>query len=216
MRVGNYTIPDLRLFPSLVEATKKMYETYANQEVSDMKTLAILLGHKSEKSGAFLAKMTFLRAYGLIEGRGAVKVSEVGKRITFGTDEEKADATKKAILSIPLWSDLYAKFSATLPTENFWAQLRQIATIEAPEAQRVAEEVRKAYLEDIHYLPRTEGKKLEPKDNMPPIPSDTESFAIPGGAKAVLPKEGMEQAWQKLKRTVDAYFKEEGNPQKKG
>jgi len=216
MRVGNFTIPDLRLFPMLVEATKKMFETYEDKEISDMKTLAILFGHKSEKSGAFLAKMTFLRAYGLIEGRGAVKVSQIGKDITFGTDQEKAEATKKAILSIPLWSELYAKFGATLPSENFWAQLRQIATIEAPEAQRVAEEVRKAYLEDIRYLPKTEEKKTEHKDNMPPIPSDAESFAIPGGAKAILPKEGMEQAWQKLKRTVDAYFKEEANPQKKG
>jgi hypothetical protein len=214
MRVGNYTIPDLRLFPNLVEATKKLYDTYSNQEVSDMKTLAILLGHKSEKSGAFLAKMTFLRAYGLIEGRGAVRVSEIGKNITFGTDEEKTDATKKAILSIPLWSDLYAKFGATLPPENFWAHLRELAAIEAPEAQRVSEEVRKAYLEDIRYLPRTEGKKLEPKENVAPIPNDTESFAIPGGARAILPKEGMEDAWKKLKRTVDAYFGKEDSQRK--
>jgi len=215
MRVGNYTIPDLRLSPILIEATRKIYETYQNQEVSDTKTLALLLDHKSEKSGAFLAKMTFLRAYGLIEGRGAVKVSQIGKDITFGTDEEKAEAMKKAILSIPLWNELYAKFGANLPSENFWAQLRQIAMIEAPEAQKVADVVIKTYLEDIRYLPRSEERKMDLKDKQPPIPTDTESFAIPGGAKAILPKEGMKAAWDKLKRTVDAYFGEESGSQKK-
>jgi hypothetical protein len=216
VHVGNYAIPDLRLFPSLVEAARKIYDAYPNEDVSDLKSLAVLLGHKSEKSGAFLAKMTFMRAYGLIEGRGAVRISEIGKHIGFGTDDQKAEAIKKAILNIPLWNDLYAKFGVNLPTDNFWAQLAKIAVIEAPEAQRTAEQVRNAYLEDIRYLPKTEGQKMEPKDNIPPIPSDTESFAIPGGAKAILPKTDMKQAWQKLKRTVDAYFTEEANPSKKG
>jgi hypothetical protein len=216
VRVGNYTIPDVHLFPALVEATKKMYEAYPNEDINDMKALAVLLDHKSPRSGTFLAKMTFLRAYGLIEGRGAVKVSEIGKKITFGTDEEKSEAIKKAILNIPLWSDLYAKFGVNLPSDNFWAQLSKIAVVEAPEAQRVAEQVRKAYLEDIRYLPKTEGKKVEPKDNLSSIPSEGECFAIPGGAKAILPKEGMEEAWQKLKRTVDAYFGKESNSSKKG
>lgn len=215
LRIGNFTIPDVRLFPALVEATRKMYDAYPNEEVRDMRALAVLFDHKSEKSGTFLAKMTFLRAYGLIEGRGAVKVSEIGKKITFGTDEEKSEAMKKAILNIPLWSDLYAKFGANLPSDNFWAQLSKIAVVEAPEAQRVAEQVRKAYLEDIRYLPKMEGKKTEHPDNPPPIPTDTESFAIPGGAKAILPKQGMEEAWRKLKRTVDAYFGKESGSEKK-
>jgi hypothetical protein len=215
MRVGNYSVPDMRLFPSLVDATKKIYETYQNQEVRDMKTLALLLGHKSEKSGTFLLKMTCLRAYGLIEGRGAVKISAIGKAITFGTSEEKTEATKKAILNIPLWSELCAKLGVNLPLENFWAQLRQIAIIEAPEAQRVAEDVRNAYLEDIRYLPTIEEKKMSAKEEQRQTTGDMESFMIPGGAKAILPKEDMKKSWDKLKRIVDAYFVEESSSQKK-
>lgn len=209
MRVGNYTIPDVRLFPSLIEATRLIYDTYPNEEVSDMKALAQLLGHKSEKSGTFLAKMTFLRAYGLIEGRGAVRISEIGKHITFGTDEQKSDAIKKAVLNIPLWSELYSKFGANLPSDNFWAQLAKIAILEAPEAQRAEEQVRKAYLDDIRYLPPEGGKKTEPKGNVEQPSIETEALMIPGGAKVILPKEGMKEAWQKLKRTVDAFFAEE-------
>jgi hypothetical protein len=165
MRVGNYTIPDVRLFPALVDATKVIYDTYPNEEVSDMTALAQLLGHKTEKSGTFLAKMTFLRAYGLIEGRGTVRVSEIGKKITYGTDEEKSDAIKKAVLNIPLWKELFERFLVNLPTDNFWAHLGKIAILEPPEAQRIAEQVRKAYLEDIRYIKAEkkaeEGRKME-------------------------------------------------------
>jgi len=208
MRVGSYSIPDMRLFPDLVDATRKIYETYPNEEVSDANALAQLLGHKSDKSGTYLSKMTCLRTYGLIEGRGTVRVSEIGKKITFGTVEEKSEATRKVILGIPLWNELCAKFGANLPTDNFWAQLAKIAGLEAPEAQRVSEQVRKAYLDDIRYLPQTGGKKIEPteKEKEPEKTSDTEVLMIPGGAKVVLPKEGMEEAWDKLKRTVNAYF----------
>ena len=152
MRVGNYTIPNVRLYPSLVEAVKTIYDTYPTEEISDMDALAKLLGHKSAKSGTFLGKMTFLRAYGLIEGRGTVKVSELGKKITYGNDEEKAKAATKAVLKIPLWNELYSRYSVNLPTDNFWAHLGKIAVLEAPDAQRVADNVRKAYLADTRYI----------------------------------------------------------------
>ena len=160
MRVGNYTIPDVRLYPALVEAVKTIYDTYPTEEISDIDVLAKLLGHKSAKSGTFLAKMTFLRAYGLIEGRGTVRVSELGKKITYGTDEERAKASTKAVLNIPLWNELYSRYSVNLPTENFWAHLGKIAVLEAPDAQRVAEIVRKAYLADARYI-KVEKKEEE-------------------------------------------------------
>lgn len=212
MKVGNYTIPNLRLFPTLVEATLLIYNTYPNDEITNMEILAKLLGHKSEKSGTFLGKMTCLRAYGLIEGRGSVRVSEIGKKITFGSDEEKGEAIKKAVLSIPLWSELYSKFGVNLPTDTFWVQLAKITNLEAPEAQRVSEQVRKAYLDDIHYLPQEKGEKTSVQNQasqlMQPI-AGMESLTIPGGAHVVLPKENMKESWEKLKRTVDAFFKEE-------
>ena len=166
MRIGNYIIPDVRLYPALVEATKTIYDTYPKEEISDMLALAKVLGHKSSKSGTFLAKMSYLRAYGLIEGRGAVKVSEIGKKITYGNDEQKTNAATKAILKIPLWNELYSRYSAELPKANFWAHLAKIAVLEAPEAQRVAERVRKAYLDDIRYVKAEkkpkEGVTVEP------------------------------------------------------
>lgn len=190
MRVGNYTIPNMRLVPKLVGATKTIYETYSSEEISDMNAVAQLLGHKSARSGTFLQKMTFLRAYGLIEGRGAVRVSEVGKKITYGTDQEKAEAIKKAILNIPLWKELFARYSIDLPKDNFWAVLSKITGLEPPRAQIVADYVQKAYLDDTRYIkvekkPEEEPKVMEAREEaMVPFSSkeytkiETEDFTV--------------------------------------
>lgn len=189
MKIGNYTIPDVRLFPNLAEATKLIYNKYPAEEVTDMKILANLLGHKTDKSGTFLNKLTYLRAYGLIEGRGSVRVSEIGKKITYGANEdERMQAIERALLNIPLWKEFYTRWGVNLPNGNFWVDLAKIATLEAPQAQTLAEYVRKAYLDDFRYLKlsRKEEKPIEPaKEESPRLlePRDstkleTEDFTI--------------------------------------
>lgn len=152
MKVGKYDIPDMRLFPLLYEATKKLYEHFKSEEAVDILTVANLLGHKTDKSGAFIRKLACLRAYGLIEKRG-VKVTELGKKLTYGaSEEERNDALKEAILNIPLWKEFYTRWGVNLPSSNFWVELTKIAGLEAPDAKRLEEIVRNAYLDDIRYL----------------------------------------------------------------
>ena len=160
VKIGTYRIPDKRLFPSLVETTKLIYGKFSSEEISNMDMLAKFLGHKSANSGTFLAKLTYLRAYGLIEGRGTVKVSEIGKKLTYPTNEqEKMEAMEQAILHIPLWKEFYSRWGVNLPNSDFWVDLAKITGLEPPEAQRLAEEVRKAYLDDVKYLKPKETPK---------------------------------------------------------
>lgn len=180
MKVGRYEIPDMRLYPKLVEATKLIYEKFGSEEARDLNLVAQLLGHKSANSGAFLSKLAHLRAYGLIERRG-VKVTELGKKLTFPTNEEELnDARKRAILNIPLWKEFYSKWKLELPNGNFWADLAKIAGLEAPEAKRVVEKVRKAYMSDVRYLKPTEEveKKAGFMPSQPPS-RDVMSFIAP-------------------------------------
>jgi len=159
VKVGKYDIPWFRLHPSLVEATKTLYEQYKSDEAPDTLTVANLLGHKTNKSGGFLTKLADLRSYGLITSRG-IKVTDLGKKLTYGeTEDDKNEAYKEALLNIPLWKELYGKFGKTLPTSNFWVQLSKISGLEAPDAQKVEEIVRKAYLDDFQYV--KEEKKRE-------------------------------------------------------
>lgn len=159
MKIGKYDIPQFRLHPNLNEATKILYENFKSDEAPNLLTVAQLLGHKTDKSGGFLTKLADLRSYGLITSRG-VKVTDLGKRLTYGeTEDGKNEAYKEALLTIPLWKELYGKFGKTLPTSNFWAQLGKITGLEPPDSQKVEEIVRKAYLDDFQYV--KDEKKLK-------------------------------------------------------
>lgn len=216
MKIGNYDIPDLRLYPTIVEATRLIYEKYSSDEVQDILVLARLLGHKTSNSGAFLRKLACLRAYGLIERRG-VRVTEIGKKLTFPTNEqEKNDALKQAILNIPLWKEFFSKWGVTLPNGNFWVDLANITGLEAPNAQSAVETVRKAYLDDVRYLSVAEGTKTAQKVSPIQPATNTETFSFPGDIKVILPKENMKEAWLKTKQMIDVYLGEEKRPKKEG
>jgi hypothetical protein len=176
VKVGKYDVPTYRLHPYLVEATKKLFENFKFEEAPNSLTVAQLLDHKTDKSGGFLTKIADMRSYGLITSRG-IKVTDLGRRLTYGeTDEEKNAAYKEAVLSIPLWKELYSRFGKTLPTSNFWAQLGKIAGLEAPDAQKAEENVKKAYLDDFQYVkeekkPDKEGLGTEPSDKVDTSPA---------------------------------------------
>lgn len=169
VKVGKYDIPNIRLHPTLFEATKTLYEKFTSEEAPDQLTVAKLLGHKTDRSGAFISKLADLRAYGLITSRG-VKVTDLGKKLTYDpSDKERNSALKGALLNIPLWKELYSRFSKTLPISDFWVELTKITGLEAPNAQKLEEIVRKAYLDDIQYLkaekePDNGGLDMEPSD----------------------------------------------------
>ncbi|MDH5732791.1 MAG: hypothetical protein OEY88_03260 [Candidatus Bathyarchaeota archaeon] len=152
MKVGKYDIPYYRVHPKLFQATKILFENFKSEEASDMLTVAKLLGHKTEKSGALLTKLADLRSYGLITKRG-VKVTDLGKKLTYDpSDAERNKAYKEALLNIPLFKELYSRFGKNLPTSNFWVKLTKITGLEAPDAQKVEKTVQNAYLTDFKYL----------------------------------------------------------------
>ena len=159
MKVGKYDIPNMRLHPNLFEATKLLYENFKSEEPPDALTVAKVLEHQTDKSGAFISKLADLRAYGLMEKRG-MKVTDLGKKLTYDpSEEERNKALKEVLLNIPLWKELYSKFGKTLPTSKFWVELTKITGLEAPDAQKIEENVRNAYLADFQYL--KEEKKPE-------------------------------------------------------
>ncbi len=165
MKIGSYEIPDYRLTDTLIEATKKIFDTYRSETAPDSNVVATLLGHKSA-SGAFLSKIASLRSYGLVEKRG-IKVTELGKRIVYPTGEEdKNDAFSTAIFNIPLWKELYKTFGINLPKENFWANLNKITGLESPDSKKLEEPVRNAYIEDLKNL-KTVQKPAPPADSKP-------------------------------------------------
>ena len=167
-----WSIPRMRLYPELFDDVKKLYGRFGQSEV-DQENVAQLWGHKSAKSSQFnFVKLGSLRSYGLIEGRGKIKVSDLGKRLTHPKNEKEGnDAIVEAITNIRIWKTLFDNFTAKgedLPIDTFWMDLRRIVgedKLPPEEAKNKAKIVRKAYFEDMRYF-KPEFKPKEEETEM--------------------------------------------------
>ena len=214
-----WRIPTMRIYPELYDDIKKLYEKFGQKEV-DQETVAQLWGHKSAKSSQFrVVKLGSLRSYKLIGGRGKIRVSNLGKRLTYPENEgELMDAIVEAVRNIPLWKTFFDTFTEKgedLPADTLWMNLRQIIgedRLPPEEAKNKAKIVRKAYFEDLKYYkpefkPKEEKHKLEPDkiDKDTAIPERFEEFKF-GNIRIWLPKEGTQEAWKKSKKMMDIYL----------
>lgn len=167
MKIGKFRIPTFRLYPNLIVDAKKIYEKFAGEEI-EVEYVAQLLGHTSHRSGTFLQKAADSRSYGLIEGKGKIKVSELGKKITYGHEAEKMEALEKAIRNISLWGIFIDKFGTNIKEDNFWIDLAKITGVERLEAQNKAKWILNAYMEDIRHLKSVE-KPIESPNSGPQV-----------------------------------------------
>jgi len=171
LRIGRYSVPAIRLYPTLIDAIRRLYNRFREGEVSDLNEVAITLNHTSAKSGAFLLKLTALRAYGLIDGRGKIRISELGSSLAYPKDRsEEEKALEKAVTNIPLWKELYLRFGVNLPKQGFAEELAKITGATLEEAKAKEEWVRRAYLDDL--LPLT--SRPSTKEEIPLQPKKPE------------------------------------------
>lgn len=141
--------------PKLIEDMQKIYDTYKADSIQSPNkndTLAQLLGYKSARNGQYWNKIAAMRTFGLLEGHGNVKVSEIAKHLTYGTNEQKREAAQKAFFNIPLWKELHSRYRLQLPKQDFWAKLQNITGCEAPEARSNEQFVYDAFGEDAKLL----------------------------------------------------------------
>jgi len=163
LKLGDYTIPDNpNRLPFLVEVTKKIYDTYKSDSIPNATkndALAQLLGFKSSNNGAFWNRLTALKTYGLLEGRGDLRVSQLGKDLTYGTGETQSQAALKAFENIGLWNELYKAHRLQLPSQDLWAKIAKIANCEPPVAKSNQTFVSEAFAEDAKVI--TASKQVE-------------------------------------------------------
>lgn len=184
MKVGTkYEYPDWRLSPTLVENLRKMYGRFGLNKIEDKKMLAVFLGHKGP-SGGFNSKIAAMKVYGLISGRGFVQVTELGRRIVYPDKPNEAyEAVREAVNNIPLWRELYEKYTSKgveLPDEDFWVDLQTIADLVPDDAKKASKTVRKDYLDDVQYLNSLKETQIE-VDHVKPSPQiDTSKANLSG------------------------------------
>jgi len=182
MKIGNYTVPPnpFRL-PKLIEDIKKVYDTYKGDPIKNPNkndTLAQLLGYKSSNNGQYWNELAAMRIYGLVEGRGDVKVSDLAKQLTYGESSQKGEAALKAFFNISLWKELHGRYRFDLPKQDFWAKLQNIADCEAPDAKSNERFVYKAFSDDAKVLETVKTYSLG-EDEMMPIDQQMQGVATP-------------------------------------
>jgi len=93
-----------------IEAVKEVVK-YGNEVT--VSSLATVLGHKSPKSGTFLQKLSSLRNWNLLEGRGEVlRVSGLSQRIINPLSDAQHDAAvKEAFKQSRIFGDLFSNLA---------------------------------------------------------------------------------------------------------
>ena len=156
MQIGNYSIPESpQRLPELIIKIKKIYEVYDRNEIKDAlknDTLAKLLGYKSSNNGSYQRKLRAFRDYGLLEGKGSVKVTLRTENILYGKEEDKNQALREAFLSIPLWNKLFEKYGKSLPQNDFWAHIKEITGCSPKEAQDKEAYIKEAFARDASVI----------------------------------------------------------------
>jgi hypoxanthine-guanine phosphoribosyltransferase len=150
--VFNY-IPETRLVPTAINDIKNIYERASNKDKVELEEIASILGYKQPKGGALYRRIHSMIAYGLIDGRGVFKITELGKQIasSFHDYERRKQFYKQAVLNVPLWNKLYKEFQKNVP-ESLQDVLRQMTGAEPSEVKKVADNIKRWYMEDIRLV----------------------------------------------------------------
>lgn len=226
MQLGQYSIPDTRLFPETIQDVKTVYDSIQSGETTSL-DLAKILGYTSNTTGAYYKRLSSLTGYGLIEKGAKFRVSELGKRIAYPeSDYDKKLAIKDSILHIPLWAELFRKYDKNPPAENFWVQIKGITGIESPTAQKAESQIRKWYMEDVAQISddvikeikgqgseKDQTKSLSSKEDNTKsmsqqlISPDQEKLEF-GGSVLLLPKKDLKKEWEKLQKYMKIYLED--------
>ena len=114
-KLSAYAYPDIR-FSDAVEITRRILDKFRG--TVSVKGLAWELG-MAENSGTLFAKVAALRDFGLVEGRGELRVSALAQRILHpSSPEEGREARAQAFQRVDLLQTLYERFEGEAPDDS--------------------------------------------------------------------------------------------------
>ncbi len=114
-KLGTYSYPDIR-FGDAVEIAGRILSKFRGTVT--VKGLAWELT-MAENSGTLFAKIAALRDFGLVEGRGELRISDLSRRILHPANpEEGRQARIEAFQRVDLLRALYEKFEGEAPDDS--------------------------------------------------------------------------------------------------
>lgn len=160
-KIGSFEYPELK-----VEDAIKIAEVLVNdfhKQVNDINEFASRLSHKSANSGTFLAKMSDVRRFGLMDKR-EYKATKRAEILANPVGNEKQQEIKSMIFEIPLFERLNSRLKTKSPTpEQFRTQLIEI-TGDREKGSKEAEKIRKIYIDAIANIKEGQSEQEQTSD----------------------------------------------------
>ncbi len=152
-KLGPYTYPDIR-FGDAVEISGRVLTKFKG--TVSVKGLAWELG-MAEGSGTLFAKVAAMRDFGLIEGRGELRISPLAQRVLHpATAEEGHEARAEAFQRVDLLRQLYARFEGEVPDDmSLLVALEEVTKAARDEIVRRAPLIQKHVTDAVRVLGRT-------------------------------------------------------------
>ncbi len=175
-KLGEHDYPD-RPFSRALEVIEKICEEYKGS--ISRSGLAEILKMNS-KAGGFNVLLASLRDFGLVEGRDELKVTDLGKRIVYGTPDEQEHSKAESFLNVALFKELFQRTGATVPDDaKLSVLLREITKEDAMKVKGEVKKVQSIYSDGIRYLdilrrPEMGGTIVSPTPSSSQIPVPTE------------------------------------------
>lgn len=192
-KLGQYTYPDIR-FGDAVEISGRVLTKFKG--TVSVKGLAWELG-MAEGSGTLFAKVAAMRDFGLIEGRGELRISSLAQRVLHPANpDEGQEARAEAFQRVDLLRQLYERFDGEVPDDmSMLVGLEEITRAARDEIVRRAPLIQKHLTDAIRVLgrPIKVERKTEYSDEKQNIIGDTAALSHIGiGIQA--PGEGLHLA----------------------
>ena len=133
-KLGDFEFPEIGLHES-VELARRIYDDLGGDIRRD--GLAIVLG-MSPAGGAYAARISALRMWGLTIGRGEITLTKVGIQVSTPiSPTEELNAMRQLAASIPLFNELHVRLGdANVDQSVLTVVLQEITGVELQEVMR--------------------------------------------------------------------------------
>lgn len=225
MQVGSYEMPEHRL-TTAIKDIKIISNASPTKEPISSSDLGGFWGYKNYSTGIFYRRLNSVLAYGLLGQitKGKFQVTELGEQLAHPESPEiEIEGKQKAVLNVPLWSEIFKKYGKDVSQDAFWVQLKNITGIDPVKAKNLQNQIRRWYLEDMSYVlenllkeGKQSGEGLRSRSNKTNQMLQVISF---DQYEVSLPKGDLKKEWAKLKKYMDIkledYKYEEGSESEK-
>ena len=133
-KLGDYEFPEIGLTES-IELTRRIYDDLRGEVRRD--ALAMVL-HMSPAGGAFGARASALRIWGLATGGSSIELTPAGVRISSPTSpDDEAKVMRRLAASVPLFNELHERIGdSSVDQSVLAAMLHEITGVEMGEIVR--------------------------------------------------------------------------------